>query len=225
MDWKYNTIWTDQLPEGSYQEAIFKGKVKYWEVPLNASYYYIWGYNPKSNSLRELNGIKNALSLKFVRSNIHSLDGLSEFGKLKRVELDYCLKLHCDAGLSDLSESLEWLHIKTSKKFIPSKNLLSIKNLKVLCLNACGPLESLDFLENFPDLVDFRFVNTNVIDGNLRPILEHPNIVNVGMLDKRHFNLTRDEIKSHLEEKNENSKIYTYKGDYRTYMHSVFNNA
>ena len=63
------------------------------------------------------------------------------------------MKLENDFGLGRLKDSIEFLHINTSKKFKFTDELLELKKLKVLCLNACGPIDNLDFLKNFPNLI------------------------------------------------------------------------
>ena len=78
---------------------------------------------------------------------------------------------------------------------------MKLKNLRILCLNDCGPIENLDFLKLFPKLEDFRFVNTNILDGNLKPILKHPTIKSVGFLNKRHYNIKDIEMEKLLTEK------------------------
>ncbi|MCP1191464.1 hypothetical protein NKR17_20790 [Priestia flexa] len=128
---------------------------------------------------------------------------------LKRLELHYCTKLQNGDGLSSLADTLEYLHIDQSKKFIPNKDLFSLKNLRVLCLNSCGNLENLHFLNQFPNLVDFRFVDTNVLDGDLSPILEHPTIRSVGFLNKRHYNIKRDKMEALLKDKNDGEEFET----------------
>jgi hypothetical protein len=87
-----------------------------------------------------------------------------------------------------LKDKIEFLHINQSKKFKFTDELLELKKLKVLCINSCSPVDNLDFLKHFPNLIDFRFVDTNVLDGNLNPILEHPTIRTVGFLNKKHYN-------------------------------------
>ena len=136
--------------------------------------------------------------------------------KLKRLELHYCTKLDSDTGLSTLADTLEHLHINQSKKFVPSKELLSLKNLRVLCLNSCGNLENLDFLSEFPNLIDFRFVNTNVTDGDLTPIIKHPSIRSVGFLNNRHYNVSENSMDCSLIEKNVDV-------DYKTIVHKKGN--
>ena len=101
-----------------------------------------------------------------------------------------------------------------------AEELLQLKNLKVLRLNACGTIDNLDFLENFPNLIDFRFVDTNILDGNLKPILEHPTIRTVGFLNKKHYNYKDEKIKLELENKFKNDyKTIVHKGEYSTFRY------
>lgn len=58
------------------------------------------------------------------------------------------------------------------------------------------------FLNQFPNLIDFRFVDTNVLDGDLSPILDHPTIRSVGFLNKRHYNFKDDKMDALLKDKN-----------------------
>lgn len=134
--------------------------------------------------------------------------------------MHHCVKLENDNGISQLGGNLEFLHINLSNKFKFTDELLGLKKLRVLCLNACGPIDSLDFLNNFPNLIDFRFVNTNVLDGNLKPILDHPKIRTVGFLNKRHYNYQDDRIKLELENKFSNDyKTIVHKEQYLTYRY------
>jgi hypothetical protein len=150
-------------------------------------------------------------------ANLKDFQGVEKFGNLKRFELHYCTKLESGLGLSHLSESLQYLHISRSRKFTVNDELLSLKKLRVLCLNVCGPIESLSFLKHFPNLIDFRFVDTNVLDGNLAPILEHPTIRTVGFLNKRHYNLKDDQLDRELAAKSDNVySHFAYKGQYCT---------
>jgi hypothetical protein len=151
---------------------------------------------------------------------IKNFDGIEKFSNLKRLELHYCVKLENDFGLSRLKDSIEVLHINTSKKFKFTDELLRLKKLKVLCLNACEPIDNLDFLKAFPNLIDFRFVDTNILDGNLKPILEHPTIRTVGYLNKKHYNYNDEKLKLELEKKFDSEyKTTVYKGQYLTYRY------
>jgi len=157
-------------------------------------------------------------------ANFKDLSGIDRFEKLKRLELHYCTKLVTDFNISALKDTLEFLHINQSKKYTPTSELFQLKNLKVLCLNACGSVDNLKFLNYFPKLIDFRFVDTNILDGDLTPILEHPTIRTVGFLNKRHYNYSEEKMKSELELKStEKYKEYVYKDEFKTYKYNYEN--
>ena len=190
MDWRFNTIWFEQLE----QEKVFQKDFKDNKIATenknfeNSEYGIIWHLKEKLNWFDNLSESDRLLYLELNWANIKNFEWIEKFRNLKRLELHYCVKLENDKGLSQLKDNIEFLHISLSKKFKFNDELLKLKKLRVLCLNACGSLDNLYFLKSFPNLVDFRFVDTNVLDGNLKPILEHPTIRTVGFLNKKHYN-------------------------------------
>jgi hypothetical protein len=222
MDWRFNTIWFEQLEQDKVFQQDFKEKTIATENKDfgNSEYAIIWHLKEKLNSFDNLLQSDKLLYLELNWANIKNFDGIEKFPNLKRLELHYCTKLENDKGLSQLNDNLEFLHINLSKKFKFSDELLKLKKLKVLCLNACGSLDNLEFLNNFPNLIDFRFVDTNILDGNLNQILEHPTIRTVGFLDKRHYNYKSEKIKLELENKFANDyKTIVHKGQYLTFRY------
>ncbi|EHQ27647.1 leucine-rich repeat domain-containing protein [Mucilaginibacter paludis] len=217
MDWRYNTIWFEQLKDGNYLNQDFKKRSKIDDNFINVEYVILWHLKHKESSFDNLPSSNKLSYLELNWANLKDLQGVDKFRNLKRLELHYCTKLENDLGLSQLSGSLQYLHINQSKKFTFTDELLSLKELKVLCLNACGSIADLSFLKHFPNLIDFRFVDTNVIDGNLAPIIEHPTIRTVGFLNKRHYNLKDDQVDRELAAKADNEyRHFAYKGQYYT---------
>ena len=222
MDWRYNTIWFEQLEQDKIFKKDFKQNIittenVYFE---SAQYAIIWHLKEKLNSFYNLSKNDNLSYLELNGANIKNFDGIEKFKNLKRLELHYCVKLESDFRLSKLKDTLEFLHINTSKKFKFTDELLQLKKLRVLCLNTCGPIDNLDFLKNFPNLIDFRFVDTNILDGNLKPIIEHPSIRTVGFLNKKHYNYKVEKLKLELENKfNVEYKTLVYKEQYLTYRY------
>jgi len=222
MDWRFNTIWLEQLEQSKIFTKDFKEDSIQTE---NKSFYHseyaiIWHLKEKLNSFDNLSETDKLLYLELNWANIKNFSGLGKFKNLKRLELHYCVKLENDKDLSKINKSLEFLHINQSKNFEFTSELLKLKKLKVLCLNACAPIENLNFLNNFPNLIDFRFVNTNILDGNLKPILEHPTLRTVGFLNKRHYNYKLEKIKQKLENKfDKEYKTIVMKGEYSTYRY------
>lgn len=222
MDWRFNTIWFEQLEQNKIFQKDFKENIIATENKDfdNAEYAIFWHLKEKLKSFDNLSKNDNLSYLELNWANIKNFDGIELFRNLKRLELHYCVKLESDFGLRKLKDSLEFLHIKTSKKFQFTDELLQLKKLKVLCLNACGPIENLEFLKYFPNLIDFRFVDTNVLDGNLKPIIDHPTIRTVGFLNRKHYNYKDEKLKLELEKKfNSDYKTIVYKGQYLTYRY------
>lgn len=219
MDWRFNTIWLEQLPPRSVATVDFGNKTESPSDLSGAGYLWASRFKSQSASLDDFPAAKGVEYLHLTRANLQSFAGLSRFPQIKRLEAHDCRKLACDGGLSDVRNSLQWLHIHQAKKFVPGNELLSLVNLRVLCLNSCGPLPNLDFLQQFPQLVDFRFVDTNVLSGDLTPIVEHPTLCSVGFLNKRHYNLSEQEIDEHLRPRQRGATQKATKGKYETFRY------
>jgi len=220
-NWRNNTIWFEQIPDNLKANLDLK-EVKFNEMHFkNIEYLTLWYHKSKLFNLDDLPLPESLLYLDLTWSNIHNFIGIKKLANLKRLELHYCTKLQNDYGLSSLVDTLEYLHINQSKKFVPNEELFSLKNLRVLCLNSCGNLENLHFLKHFSKLIDFRFVDTNVLDGDLSPILDHPTIRSVGFLDKRHYNIKYDKMDTLLKDKNggEEFKTVIKLGKYKTFKY------
>jgi len=220
MDWRYNTIWLEQLDKDNFCEQDFKTKKHLNDKFDKAEYAILQHYKFKEYSFDNLPQSDKLLYANFDWANFKDFKGIGRFQNLKRLELHYCVKLENDNGIKPLKDTLQHLHINQSKKFEHSSELYQLKKLKVLCLNSCSPIANLKFLNHFPELLDFRFVDTNIIDGDLTPILEHPTIRTVGFLNKRHFNYTDDQIKAELNLKSTKEyKHIVYKGKFQTYRY------
>ena len=228
MDWRFNSIWFERLEQHKVFQQDFKENTIATENKdfKNAEYAIIWHLKEKLKSFDNLSENENLSYLELNWANLKNFDGIEKFKHLKRLELHHCVKLESDFGLVQLKDSLEFLHINTSKKFKFTDELLQLKKLSVLCLNACGSIDNLDFLKKFPDLIDFRFVGTNILDGNLEPILEHPTIRTVSFSNKKHYNYRDEKLKLELDQKFDKAyKITVYKGEYSTYRYDYEENC
>lgn len=220
-NWKNNTIWFEDIPDELQYYLNLKEEKMASGTLSEVEYLTLWHYKSKLRNFEELPHIEKLLYLELNWSNQHHFLGAERFPALKRLELHYCTKLISDQGISSLASTLEHLHINQSKKFELTDELLSLKNLRVLRLNACAELPNLDFLKQFPRLIDFRFVDTKVSDGDLTPILEHPTIRSTGTLDKRHYNMRYKELDRLLEKKNggEAYRTIVKKGEWETFRY------
>lgn len=184
-------------------------------------YVDVYGFMPPSASLKEMRGVDSAVYLHLTNSNIRTLDGVAELGPIKRLEMTYCLKLEDSSGLLGLQPTLEWLSLDQCRKVRVHQILRHFPSLKVLCLNQCAPLDDLSFLKQLPQLLDFRFVNTNVLNGDMTPIIEHPSLVSVGFLNKRHFSHTEAELDAYFRGKDEKLLLWAHMGKYRTFKYKT----
>jgi hypothetical protein len=219
MDWRYNTIWFDQIDREKIFHFNYKDKKYQDKITNDKEYGMTFHFKHKGLSFESFPDLPHLLFLEMDWANILNFEGIDKIKKLKRLELHYCIKLENDKGLASLKDSLEFLHINQSKKFSATEELLQLTNLRVLCLNTCGPIASLDFLKHFPNLIDFRFVDTKVLSGDLTPILNHPTIRTVGFMNKKHYNFSDKEIKEKLDVKSDSFKEFVYKDEYLTYKY------
>lgn len=222
MDWRYNTLWFEQVDKGKIFVQDFKENTSFENDNDKNKAQYVFLNHLNKNKAQTLDSFQsqNILYLGLTWCNMSNFELLSNFKSLKRLETHYCTKLESDLGLSEFQHTLEFLHINQSKKLVINEELKLLKNLKVLCLNSCAPIDDLEFLKHFPKLIDFRFVDTKINSGDLNPILDHPTIRTVGLLDKRHYNYKSENLSKMLEEKHDGEyKTKVYKGGFMTYRY------
>lgn len=198
MYWKNKHIKFDDLPNEIYinfdwKETNFK-TLDY----SNCRYLIIWHHSSKEKNFNNLPDIENLEYLEINWSSSNSLIGLEKYKKLKRLELYYCTKIESLNGIDKINPEMEYLHIDQSKKLKGHDAITKLQDLKTLCFNDCGVVENIDFILNLNDLEDFRFVNTNVLDGQLEPLIKHPKLINAGFLNKRHYSHIDKDIKMRL---------------------------
>lgn len=149
-------------------------------------------YKPKNKDLSELAELPALEDLSIVQSPLTSIRGVGRFRKLNRLELSYLTKLESIAGLEELEgDGLEVLDCQKCKKISDHAVVRSLPSLRVVKFNDCGEIPAIGFLEDMPTLEEFRFVNTNVLDGDLRPLLK---LKSVGFFKKKHYSHTPEEV-------------------------------
>lgn len=221
-NWNHNTIYFEDLDENLYVNIDCKQNKRNINFINNKEYVVAWYYKSNSKDFIKLEKNNKTKYAEFNWANFESFEGVENFSNIKRLELHYCTKLINDKGISKIKDSIEWLHINQSKKFNFTEELFELKNLKVLCLNSCGDIESLEFLNNFPNLLDFRFVDTKIINGDISTLLKHPKLCNAGFLNKRHYSISNEVIDEELRERKKESCIEIKRGQFRTFMYKEF---
>ena len=218
MDWRYNTIWFDQIDPNRIENLDLRTeKISNLQ---NKEYVSLRGYSQK-NALLDTFPISNeVLYLELSFSNLRAFNGIGRLPRIKRLELVHCYKIESDSGLAEVSGSLQQLHFLNSKKLKIGNGLKSLRNIEVLRLNSCGEVDNLDFLYDFPRLLDFRFVDTNVRSGDLSPLIKHETLRSVGFMDKKHYNMKREEVDRVLESKSSRPlQEFVSKGQWRTFRY------
>ena len=149
-------------------------------------------YRPRSKDLSGLAELPGLVDLSLVQSPLISIKGVGRFPRLKRLELSYLTKLESVAAVGELKNGqLEILDCDVCRKMRDHETVKEVSSLRVVKFNDCGEMPSIDFLENMPHLKEFRFVGTNIADGNLNPLLR---LDSVGFFKKKHYSHTPEEV-------------------------------
>lgn len=176
------------LSTGNTKRIDYASDEELWLGDYSCEALHIWHFNPKSKSFSDLPVAPNLKYLEINFSNCTDLIGLEKYPKLQRLDLNYCTKLENFNGIEKLSKDIYCLWVDHSKKLINHSDITVLRNLKTLGLHSCGTIQSIDFINQLNNLTMFAFMNTNVEDGNMDPLIQHiPKFEFVSFSSKRHF--------------------------------------
>jgi len=144
---------------------------------------YLWKFKSPTKTCMELPECPELDTLELIQGNFTSLKGIERYKKLKHVEIYYCPKM-TDISALTLLPDLEFLHIGNCSNILNHEITAKIKTLRVLRLCDCGKMQTIKFIEQLPQIEDFRFVGTNVEDGDMTPCFK---LKSVGYDNKRHY--------------------------------------
>lgn len=116
------------------------------------------------------------------KSTMSTLNGVEKFKSLKVLKLIYMANLTDISAISGVS--LEKFSIQNAKKITDYSSIGGCEKISRLRIIDSAPIRSLNFIEELSRLKSFRFINTDVIGGNLSPLLE---LEDVYFTHKRHF--------------------------------------
>jgi hypothetical protein len=136
----------------------------------------------------------NLESLAILNAPVGNLLGLSALLKLRSLRLANLRKLASLAGIEGLT-NLEDLNINTCRAIGSIKEVGSLSRLRKLNLNNCGDIESLKPLLNLKglELVAF-YESTNIVDGDITPLLRQKSLSRVSFRNRRHYSHRREDI-------------------------------
>jgi hypothetical protein len=145
-------------------------------------------FNPKSGDLRPLSNCRRLESLYIGRSTITSLDGIETLEDLRTLDIAYMSKLESLDAFRKCESGLRILGIERARNIQSYLPIAALTRLKDLRLFGCPPMQDLKWTKGMNWLEHFSFVETNVIDGDLEPLLELERLSYIGTEDKRHYN-------------------------------------
>jgi hypothetical protein len=149
----------------------------------------LWSFNPPSGDLSPLANNRRLERLDIVRSTVTSLDGVETLEDLRSLEIAYMTKLESLDAFREYEEAgLRSLSIERAKNIKSYAPIASLTHLKDLKLFGCPAMPDVKWTKGLNWLEHFSFVETNVSDGNLDPLLKLKRLNYIGTEDKRHYN-------------------------------------
>jgi Leucine-rich repeat (LRR) protein len=140
----------------------------------------IWKYSNKD--LTELEGFPYIKHLQLVQAKCENLEGIEKLDNLENLDVYYMSKLTDISALA--LDSLRFLAIENSKKIMGYNSIGKCHNLEKLYIHDSAPIDSLAFVNQLKNIKSFRFINTDVLDGDMSPLLTVPDVC---FTQKRHF--------------------------------------
>jgi len=128
-------------------------------------------------NLRSLNGVERFTSLRKLR--VQANGTLADVSALARVPTLEHLEFEGVVELSDLSALAQLPRLRTLRLHDAASadlaaQLTPLAQLESLTLKSCIELPNLRFLASLPQLRELRLIDTNILDGDLRPLLPLP---------------------------------------------------
>ena len=153
------------------------------------------GAAPAAGNLGFLRMAPQLRELNLFRSRIQSLEGLNACRHLAVLSLVQPRDLQDIAHQRQCSGLLELTLGGARQAEGLADQLRHLGMLKKLVLTAAAPLPSLGFLRDLERLDWFDFSHTDVLDGNLQPLIEHPALNFILFTAKKHFSHTAAQVK------------------------------
>lgn len=166
----------------------------------------VWHFNPRSLDLSDIANTTRLEWLQLAQTGIASLAGLETLEDLRYVEVAYAPQLESlDVLKSDRNEIRE-LSFAKAKKIAFYEPIASMRHLRRLKLSDCASMPDLKWIKGMNQLDFFSFVETNVEDGNLSPLLQLPKLRYVGTSNKKHYNYKSETLNEMLSQRVDTDK-------------------
>ena len=136
----------------------------------------------------------NLESLAILNSPIENLHGLGVLKNLRNLRLARLKRLTSLAGIEGLA-NLEELEVHTCRSIGSVEEVGSLSRLRKLYLNNDGEIQTLKPLAKLDALESVLFYeSTNILDGDLTPLLKQRNLSRVSFQNRRHYSHRREDF-------------------------------
>jgi hypothetical protein len=136
----------------------------------------------------------NLESLAILNAPVENLHRLGALKRLRSLRLADLKRLTSLAGIEGVA-NLEELEIHTCRSIGSIEEVGSLLRLRNLHLNNDGNIKSLKPLEKLHGLESVLFYeSTNILDGDLSPLLRLENLSRVSFRNRRHYSHRREEF-------------------------------
>jgi len=153
----------------------------------------LYHYKQKSwDNLIKINGLKH---LALQQCTLESLSFLEYFQQLNYFATRFNNKLRSIHGITQ-AKCLKGIEIKNGKNISDWHTLSEAQQLKGIILEDCGVIDSLAFLESFPDLkILWIKGNTIIKDGSFKSIVEKESLEWVAIAVHKHYDITIEDLR------------------------------
>ncbi len=142
--------------------------------------------------LAEFRGLQKLRSLELLQGGLQASRGVASAADLERLRFGMLTRLSNLDGFEQLRK-LRSLTLQSCRKIRTLERLAGLRRLEELVLDDVGQLESVRPLARLHALRKLNLVgDTNVMDGDLRPIAELPHIDSVVIRGRRHYSHVQD---------------------------------
>ena len=142
------------------------------------------GFKSHDQTLSEIPPLASLKTLDLFVTNINSLIGIGRYPILEELTLYKAHRLVDISVLKDVEYTLKKIEFDTCKRIENYEVLSEMTALRKLILTNSAPMQSLSFVTSLDKLEFLSFVGTNVLDGDLSPVV---GLKYVGFENKRHY--------------------------------------
>jgi len=122
------------------------------------------------DNLKKLCCLEKLVALELVQPKCTSLEEIESLKELKCLTIYNASKLETLSGIEN-NKNLQYVLLHNCKKIQRLNYLENNKELSFIDILNCGTIDSLNFLNRLCKLDDVSFVDTNIVDGDVSPLI------------------------------------------------------